>query len=142
SVYCKGMKQILAKTALVLLAAAAPITASAGAALEGQWRNEKNSVTVKVAPCGNALCANVVGASAKAKAGARKGGTPNLIGTRILTGLRPTGNGTYKGLAFDPKRNIRVPATVRIVGPDAITVRGCALAGMFVCKEQRWTRIS
>jgi uncharacterized protein (DUF2147 family) len=135
------MKPILTRALFVLLAAAVPIAASA-AALEGQWRNEKNSVTVKVVPCGNALCANVVGATARAKAGARKGGTQNLIGTRILTGLRPTGNGTYKGLAFDPKRNIRVPATVRVVGPNAIAVRGCALAGMFVCKEQRWTRVS
>jgi uncharacterized protein (DUF2147 family) len=141
SVYCSTMKPILSKIAFVLLAAAVPI-ASAQAALEGQWRNIKGSVTVKVVPCGNALCANVVDATAKAKAGARKGGTPNLIGTRILTGLRPTGNGTYKGLAFDPKRNIRVPATVRIVGPNAIEVRGCALAGMFICKEQRWTRVS
>lgn len=134
------MKQILAKTALVLLAVAVPATAKA--ALEGQWRNAKGSVTVRVVPCGTALCANVVDASARAKAGARKGGTQNLIGTRILTGLRPTGSGTYKGLAFDPKRNIRVPATVRIVGPDAIEVRGCALAGMFLCKEQRWLRVS
>jgi uncharacterized protein (DUF2147 family) len=134
------MKPILSKIALVLIAVAVPATAKA--ALEGQWRNVKGSVTVRVVPCGNALCANVVDATAKAKAGARKGGTHNLIGTRILTGLRPTGNGTYKGLAFDPKRNIRVPATVRVVGPNAIEVRGCALAGMFICKEQRWTRIS
>ena len=70
------------------------------------------------------------------------GGTPNLIGTRILSGLRPTGQGSFKGQAFDPKHNIRAPATVRLVGPDAIEVRGCAIAGMFICKEQRWTRVS
>src|SRR5215212_10013954 len=142
SIYRSAMKQILSRAVFVLLATAVPITASAGAALEGQWRNVKGSVTVKVVPCGNALCANVVDATARAKAGARKGGTPNLIGTRILTGLRPTGAGTYKGLAFDPKRNIRVPATVRVLGPNAIEVRGCAIAGMLLCKEQRWTRVS
>jgi uncharacterized protein (DUF2147 family) len=136
------MNRILIKTALFAFAAALPFTAQAQAALEGQWRNAKDSVTVKVVPCGGAWCANVVDATAKAKAGARRGGTPNLIGTRILTGLRPAGDGTYKGLAFDPKRNIRVPATVRVLGPNAITVRGCAIAGMFICKEQRWTRVS
>ena len=136
------MNRIFPNTALFALAVALPFTAQAQAALEGQWRNAKDSVTVKLVPCGNAWCGNVVDATEKAKAGARSGGTPNLIGTRILTGLRPTGNGIYKGLAFDPKRNIRVTATVRVLGPNAIQVRGCAIAGMFVCKEQRWTRIS
>ena len=136
------MKQILAKAGLILLAATVPVTASAQAALEGQWRNPKGNVTVKVAPCGNAWCGTVVDASAKAKAGARKGGTPSLVGPRILSNLRPTGHGTYKGQAFEPKRNIRAPATVRLVGPNAIEVRGCAIAGILLCKEQRWTRVS
>ena len=135
------MKRILVKTALFAFVAAVPFTASAQAALEGQWRNLKGSVTVKVVPCGKAWCANVVEATEKAKAGARKGGTPKLIGTRILTGLRASGKGTYKGMAFDPKRNLRVPATVRVLGPNAIEVRGCAIAGMIMCKEQRWTRV-
>jgi uncharacterized protein (DUF2147 family) len=136
------MNRILIKTVLFAFAVALPFTAQAQAALEGQWRNIKNSVTVQIVPCGNAWCANVVDATAKAKAGARRGGTANLVGTRILTGLRPIGNNTYKGLAFDPKRNLRVPATVRVLGPNAIEVRGCAIAGMFICKEQRWTRVS
>src|SRR5258705_2533196 len=118
------MNRILLKPVLVGSGAALRFTAQAQAALEGQWRNAKDSVTVKVVPCGNAWCGNVVDATEKAKEGARRGGTPNLIGTRILTGLRPAGDGTYKGQAFDPKRNIRVPATVRLLGPHSITRRG------------------
>lgn len=135
------MKQKLAKAALVLLAAAVPVTASAQAAIEGHWKNPKGSVTVRLGPCGSAICGTVVDASAHAKETARKGGTPTLVGTRILSGLRPTGDGTFKGQVFDPKRNIHAPATVRMLGPDALEVRGCALAGMFLCKEQRWTRV-
>lgn len=135
------MKRILAYTALILFAAGVPVTAAAQAALEGQWRNPKGSVVVKVARCGSGYCGTVVQASEKARASARKGGTPHLIGTRILSNLRPTGKGTFKGQAFDPKRNIRAPATIKLLGPDTIEVRGCALAGMFICKEQRWTRI-
>ena len=136
------MTRIFAKIALIVLAAAVPVTASAQAALEGHWKNPKGSVTVRLGACGNAICGVVVDATEKAKASARKGGTPNLIGTRILSGLRPTGQGSFKGQAFDPKHNIRAPATVRLVGPDAIEVRGCAIAGMFICREQRWTRVS
>jgi len=136
------MNRILAKTAFVLLTVAVPVTASAKAAIEGHWRNPKGSVIVRVAPCGDAWCGTVVDASDRAKASARRGGTPNLIGTRILSAVRPTGDGTYRGVVFDPKRNIRAPATIRLVGPNALEVRGCAIAGFLLCKEQRWTRIS
>jgi uncharacterized protein (DUF2147 family) len=133
------MKQILVKTGLVLLAAAVPAAATPQAVLHGQWKNPKGSVMVRLGPCGDAVCGVVIDASEHAKDTARKGGTPNLIGTRILSGLKPASDGTFKGQVFDPKRNIRAPATVRMLGPDALEVRGCVLA--FICKEQRWTRV-
>lgn len=135
------MNRILARTAFVLLAAAMPAMATAEPGLTGQWKNPKGSVIVRLGPCGNAICGVVVDASEHAKDTARKGGTPNLIGTRILSGLRPAGDGSFRGHAFDPKRNIHAPATVRMLGPDALSVEGCALLGL-VCKEQRWTRVS
>jgi uncharacterized protein (DUF2147 family) len=134
------MKQVLAKFALIALAAAVPVTASAQAALEGHWKNPKGSVVVRVASCGDAYCGVVIEASDKAKATARKGGTPTLVGTRILTGMKPTGNGIFKGQAFDPKRNIRAPATIRLLGESTLVVKGCVFG--IICKEQRWTRIS
>jgi uncharacterized protein (DUF2147 family) len=135
------MKQIFAKLALIALAAAVPVTASAQAALEGHWKNPKGSVVVRVASCGDAYCGVVIEASQKAKATAKKGGTPNLIGTRILSGMKPTGDGSFKGQAFDPKRNIRAPATIRLLGSSTLVVRGCLISGI-ICKEQRWTRVS
>ena len=136
------MKQLFGKALIAGAAFAVPAVASAQEALEGQWRNPKGSLVVRLSQCGNAYCGTVVRASEKAKEGARKGGTGNLVGTRILTNLRPAGKGTFKGQAFEPKRNIRAPAVIRLVGPDAISVKGCAIAGMLLCKEQRWTRVS
>lgn len=135
------MKQILIRTALAVTIATLPFAASAQAAIEGHWKNPKGSVIVRVAPCGNAYCGTVIKASAKAQASARNGGTPHLIGTQILTDLRPTGDSTFKGKVFDPKHNIRAPATIRLDG-DALNVKGCAVAGMLLCREQRWTRVS
>lgn len=137
-----AMKKILAKTGIALFALWVPVAAFAQAVLDGQWKNPKGSVIVRLGPCGNAVCGVVVHASEHAKETARKGGTPNLVGTRILSNLRPTGDGSFKGQAFDPKRNIHAPATVRLVRSDMLQVRGCAIAGMFVCKEQLWTRVS
>src|SRR5205085_7551486 len=134
------MKQLFAKAALLLFVVGIPAAAAGQGALAGQWKNPKGSVVVRLAPCGKAICGFVTHASEHAQEVARKNGTLNLIGTRILSGLRPAGDGSYKGQVFDPKRNVRAPATVRQVDEDAIEVRGCAVWGL-VCKEQRWTRV-
>jgi uncharacterized protein (DUF2147 family) len=134
------MKRILAKSALVLIALAVPVSAAAQAAIEGRWANPKRSVIVRVARCGNAYCGTVVQASDKAKATARRGGTANLIGTQILSDVQSDGNGVFKGRAFDPKHNLRAPATIRLIGSNTLVVKGCVLGG-FICKEQRWSRV-
>lgn len=126
---------------MVMLAAALPAAGAAQGLLAGEWKNPKGSVIVRLGPCGDAICGVVVKASDHAKDTARQGGTPNLIGTRILSALRPSRDGTFKGQAFDPKRNIHAPATVRLIGRDALEVQGCAMLGL-ICKEQRWTRAS
>ena len=120
-----------------LFLAAAPASAQA---LEGQWTNYKKNVVVQVERCGTAYCGRVVQASAKAKEKARKGGTPNLIGTQILTGLTPVGEGKFRGKAFVPKRNIHATATVRQVSDDVMQVQGCVLGGL-LCDSERWTRV-
>ena len=125
--------------ALCAAGLAMPAQGIAKTPLEGHWKNPKGSVIVRVATCGNALCGTVVDASAKAKATARKGGTPQLIGTRILSDVRPAGEGVYKGRAFDPKRNIHAPATIRLNGGSTLLIKGCLVSGI-ICKEQRWTR--
>lgn len=129
------MKQILAKIALIAAAATVPVHAAASAALEGKWSNPHRSVIVNVSRCGNAYCGTVGWANANNR---DKGVTP---GTRVLSDLRPQGDGTYKGRAYDPKRGMGGAATVHQAGPNVMIVKGCAIAGLF-CKEQRWTRIS
>ena len=131
------MKRFFLAFALLFLAA---VPAAAQASVEGRWTNPKRSVVIEVGRCGAAWCGTVVWATPKAKANARKGGTENLIGTRILTGARPVGPNVYKGRGFVPRRNIRSSATIRQTGPNTMVVEGCALAGL-LCKEQRWTRI-
>lgn len=129
------MKTFAFLTSLFL--AAAPASAQA---LEGQWTNYKKNVVVQVERCGTAYCGRVVQASAKAKEKARKGGTPNLVGTQILTGLTPVGGGKFRGKAFVPKRNIHATATVRQVSDDVMQVQGCVLGGL-LCDSERWTRV-
>ena len=121
---------------LALVAAPAPAQA-----IEGQWTNYKRNVVVQVERCGPAYCGRVVQASAKAQEKARKGGTPKLVGTEILTGLKPIGDGRYRGKAFVPKRNIHATATVRQLSANVMQVSGCVLGGL-LCDNEKWTRVT
>ncbi len=135
------MTQVFSKLALLSLAVVAvPAGASAGAPFEGRWANPKRSVIIEVAPCGPAYCGTVVWASAKAKENAREGGTRNLIGTRLIEGIRPDGNGGFKGRGFVPQQNLHASTKIRKAGPNVMVVKGCALG--LICKEQRWTKVN
>jgi uncharacterized protein (DUF2147 family) len=133
------MKRLLIAAATTLALAAAPVAAQAN--IEGHWTNPKHTTLVHVTRCGgNAYCAIVLKASAKAQANARKGGTKNFIGTEILH-VSAAGDNVYKGKAFDPESNMHVPATVRFVAANTIEIQGCALFGL-ICKTQRWTKVN
>ena len=123
----------------VALSAAATAIGAAPASIDGRWSNPKDSVVVDIDRCGNAWCGTVVRATAKARADAREGGTTNLIGTRLMSGFVPD-DGAYKGRVFLPKRNMHAGGTIRLVGPDTLSVKGCAIAGL-LCREQRWHRV-
>lgn len=118
--------------ALLLLAADA-------AAIEGRWTNPSGSVTVAIAPCGGFWCGTVVAASDKAKADAAKGGTPTLVGTRLMTDFTAAGDGQWRGRLFVPDLNFRARASLTLEGPATLKVRGCSVRGL-LCKSQRWTR--
>ena len=134
------MKKILLNAIISATLAAWPAAALAKAPIEGRWVNPKGSVTVKIGACGEGYCATVIDASAKARATAKKGGTPNLIGTQVMSDLRARGDGVYRGRAFDPKRNLRAPATVRLLSGSTLLVKGCLIGGI-ICKEQRWRKV-
>jgi len=108
--------------------------------MAGRWTNPKAGVGIERAKCGTAWCGKVIRANAEAKADARAGGTPELVGKNLLSGFLPDGKGGYSGRVFLPKRNIHATGTIRSVSASQLSVKGCALAGI-ICKEQRWRRV-
>jgi len=128
---------------LAALAAIFSLTGVADAAAQptGVWRNAKNSVHVKVAPCGGGnLCGTVVWASDKAKAKAAKAGTRKLVGTQLLKEFRQVKPGTWKGRVFVPDVGSTFSGTLTATGNGRMTARGCAIAGLF-CKSQNWVKM-
>ena len=132
-----AMKRFASILAAALVLAPAP--ALAASPLEGLWRNPKGSVTVRIAPCGQQLCGRVVQASPKAKAKAAEGGTEQLLGTTILSGITPAGANRWKGRVFLPRQNRHATGHLRLTG-NRLTVQGCLLG--VICKDQTWTKVS
>ena len=83
----------------------------------------------------------MIRAAEDAKESVRNAGAPNLVGTRILSGLRQSSAGSYKGDIFNPNLNLHAAGTLTLESPSVMLVRGCVLAGL-ICKQQHWTRIS
>lgn len=131
---------IAALLASALLGCASAAVAAEPAGVVGVWRNARDSVRIEISECGTAICGVVVWANDKARESARKGGTEQLVGTNLLRDFVRHGDDTWRGRAFVPDLNRTVSGTVKLVGPNTLRVRSCALG--LVCKSKIWTRIS
>jgi len=137
-------KLVVAAAAAALLAVpAAPVAAQASDTqqLSGVWRNPKNTVHVRIRPCGSNVCGTVAWASPQAVAAAREAGTPNLLGTQLFREFRHESTGYWGGRVFVPDMNRTFSGTLRLSGPNSVVARGC-LIGRILCKSQTWVRVS
>jgi uncharacterized protein (DUF2147 family) len=138
------MNAVLSKSlAVALTLAAAPAFADEPVAppIATEWRNPGNSVHVRIDKCDGRLCGTVTWASDKAKADARKGGTENLVGTRLFRDLEPAGAGTWRGKVFVPDIRKTFSGTMRFADSNTMVGKGCVLFGV-ICKSQTWKRIN
>lgn len=123
---------------IMLFAAIGLAAAQAGSptAVEGRWINPSKTVVIDIAPCAETLCGTVVWATAQAQQDARKG-TPNLIGTQLLTGLQAKGE-LWQGKLFVPDQRLHATAKIAAEGGAQLKVSGCEIG---ICKSQIWSRL-
>lgn len=125
----------VAAIALLLVAQAV-----APAPIEGRWRSPGGNSIMSLAPCGDGWCGTVAWASAKAKKDAAKA-TSELVGTQLLTDVKPAGADRWNGRLFIPDKNMRVTAKLEMAPGGELKVSGC-LAGKSLCKSQLWTPVT
>jgi len=132
----------LAVVAVSAVLGMAPISAYAASTADtyGVWRNPKNSVHLEIKDCGETACGVVVWASTRAKADARKGGSANLVGLRLLRDFTPDKNGAWRGKVFVPDLNMTFSGTAEVLDAKTLRAKGCVL-GSILCKSQIWTRV-
>ncbi len=105
---------------------------SAAADITGNWARGDGNARVRIAPCGNDICAVNTWI---------KPGTPKeKEGDKLVMSIMQDSDGTYAGTAFDPQRDLTYKLTVKIDG-DRMMTKGCVVAGL-ICKGIDWTRIN
>jgi len=105
--------------------------------IEGLWKH--GPMVVEIAPCGDDFCGTVVKASPTQQEKAARGSGTRLIGSRLITGIVPTGPGTYRGRVFAADRNVYASGTVHQLSPNELEVKGCVL--MVICKSRTYQRV-
>jgi uncharacterized protein (DUF2147 family) len=134
---------LLAGTALSLaagqaLAAASPV---------GTWYTQDRSAKVRIAPCGQKLCGNIVWArdrQGQSAANARDEANPNpalrsrpIVGLQIIRDFSPAGPGRWSGgKIYDPNSGRTYDSKMSLSAQGVLKVEGCVTV---ICQAQSWT---
>lgn len=113
-----------------LLGLAVTSAAQAGDAT-GLWLREGGKGTVRISPCGGALCGTV--------ASVNDPGSPAKVGQRVFYGMVPSGADKWAGHAFNPEDGKTYTGTMSLSG-NHLTTAGCVLGGL-ICKTVGWSRV-
>lgn len=120
---------------LLAFAFTAPLVVVAGHALaqepsiKGDWRRGDGNALVRIAPCGDKICATNLWIRDTSKG--------EEVGDKLVMTLEPQSPGAFSGTAYDPKRKLSYSIVVKASG-GSLSTRGCVLAKM-LCKDVRWT---
>jgi hypothetical protein len=94
----------------------------------GDWQTEGNKGSVRIEPCGPALCGYVLNRSSGAK------------GETVLINMKPKAASVWSGDIYSLVSGDIFYATMALRGPNSLKVEACAL-GKFFCSGNAWSRI-
>lgn len=117
-------------TRLPLVLALVAFSAHSAAAndLDGTWLRDDGNARVRIAPCGDKICATNlwIGDTSNGEA----------AGDKLIMTLARQADGSFSGTAYDPKRDWSYSMTIK-TAPGELTTRGCIL-GRLVCRDVGW----
>jgi uncharacterized protein (DUF2147 family) len=94
----------------------------------GDWRTEGNKGSVRIEPCGRALCGYLLNSSSKAKT------------ESVLINMKPKAVSEWSGNVYSRDSGQTYYGAMIMKGPNSLRVEACAL-GRFFCSGNLWTRI-
>lgn len=113
---------------VVVISSAAASHAQQSADPSGIWLRDDGNARVRIAPCGNNICATNLWIRDTSKG--------EEAGDRLVMSLQPKSPDTLAGTAYDAKRERTYSITVQ-VSDNSLLTRGCILGGV-LCRNVRW----
>ena len=110
-----------------------PVAISAAVAEEvtGEWERDDGKTKVRISSCaGDTVCGEVSWIQDPAG--------PNQLRQQVFFDMKPNGDNTWSGTAFDPEDGQRYSGKMTLSGDHLVTA-GCVLGGL-ICKSFGWTR--
>jgi uncharacterized protein (DUF2147 family) len=98
----------------------------------GTWLRDNGQSRIRIAPCGAALCGNVVWV--------RDASSPSKVGQRVFFDMKPAGSNQWNGSAFNPEDGKTYSGKMTLSG-NTLTTSGCVLGGL-VCRSVSWSRVN
>ena len=113
---------------LLVMAGILAASSASAAGLEGTWLRGDGSARVRIAPCGDKICATNLWV--------KDASSGEAVGDRLVMTLTRKADGTYSGTAYDQKRSLSYAMTIRAT-EGALDSQGCVLGGI-VCRRVTW----
>lgn len=123
----RTMRIMVASVAVLM---ASRVGADGGPSITGDWGRSDGALRIKIAPCGERLCA--------VNTWTRDADSGDRVGDRLVLSLSSPEASTLAGEAFDERRGLTYSLRIS-VDRDAMTTRGCLLAGV-ACRTMSWIR--
>jgi uncharacterized protein (DUF2147 family) len=119
------------RASLVALALTATVSAASASGLTGVWIRDDGSAKLRFSTCdGGAVCGFL--------AWKKDPGGPAKIGQMLFSDMKPNGEDSWAGAAFNPEDGKRYTAKLTLSGDHLVTA-GCVLGGL-ICQSFDWTR--
>jgi uncharacterized protein (DUF2147 family) len=94
----------------------------------GDWQTDGNKGSVRIEPCGRALCGYLLDPSS------------NAVGETVLINMKPKAASEWSGNIYSRDSGNTYYATIAMKGPNSLRVEACAV-GRFFCSGNIWSRI-
>lgn len=114
-----------------LMAALLAAPAAAGPDPMGVWMRGDGNARVRMAQCGADICATNLWI--------RDPSGGEAVGDRLIIRVKPKGDDTLAGEAYDPKRDLTYAMEIK-VSPNSLDTRGCVVGGL-ICRTVSWSRV-
>ena len=116
---------------LALIVACPSAAGAASTTLDGTWLRDDGNARVRIAPCGDKICATNLWIGDTS--------TGEAAGDKLVMTLARQPDGTFSGSAYDAKRDWTYSMTIT-AAPGALTTRGC-IVGRLICRDVNWKAV-